>query len=59
MVRKARRSAPQWDSGMPMVPLEPRESGDIDSMDDIFVCVCVYRILLCLEIAGFVLYLCV
>lgn len=29
MVRKAKRSASQWDSGMPMVPLKPRESGDV------------------------------
>lgn len=29
MVRRARRSAPQWDSGMPMIPLKPRESGDV------------------------------
>lgn len=51
MVRRARRSAPQWDSGMPMVPLKPRESGDIDSMDDISVSLCVYCNLLCLETA--------
>ena len=29
MVRKARRRASQWDSGMPMVPLKSRESGDV------------------------------
>lgn len=29
MVRKAQRSVSQWDSGMPMVPLKPRESGDV------------------------------
>lgn len=29
MVRKARGSASEWDSGMPMVPLKPRESGDV------------------------------
>lgn len=29
MVRKARMSASQWDSGMPMVPLRPCESGDV------------------------------
>lgn len=38
MVRKARRSASQWDSGMPMVPLKPRESED---MYGIFVSFCV------------------
>lgn len=29
MVRRAGRGAPQWDSGMPMIPLKPRESGDV------------------------------
>lgn len=29
MVKKARRRASQWDSGMPMVPLKSRESGDV------------------------------
>lgn len=29
MVRKARRSSSKWDSGMPMVHLKPRESGDV------------------------------
>lgn len=29
MVSKARSSASQWDSGIPMVPLKPSESGDV------------------------------
>ncbi|XP_029315532.1 guanine nucleotide exchange factor DBS isoform X1 [Cottoperca gobio] len=31
MVRKARRSASQWDSGMPMVPLKPHEIMQLES----------------------------
>ncbi|XP_049450411.1 guanine nucleotide exchange factor DBS isoform X13 [Epinephelus fuscoguttatus] len=31
MVRKAKRSASQWDSGMPMVPLKPYEIMQLDS----------------------------
>ncbi|XP_068561125.1 guanine nucleotide exchange factor DBS isoform X2 [Cebidichthys violaceus] len=31
MVSKARRSASQWDSGMPMVPLKPNEIMQLDS----------------------------
>lgn len=53
MVRKARRSASQWDSGMPMVPLKPRESGDTWM---VFLCLSVWVgcIFQCLEKADFV-----
>lgn len=44
MVRKARRSASQWDSGMPMVHLKPRESGDVWMI--FFVSLCGGRLLM-------------
>ncbi|XP_047456498.1 guanine nucleotide exchange factor DBS isoform X6 [Mugil cephalus] len=31
MVRKSRKNAPQWDSGMPMVPLKPHDIMQLDS----------------------------
>lgn len=41
MVRKSRKSASQWETGMPMVPLKPRESGDTGCMAGILT-LCIF-----------------